>query len=469
MQISSAFPWVEEFKDIDFGDARLRARFCKLIENFSRQPASSFPDAAGTPAALEATYRFFGNSKVSPEKILKPHIESTVRRAVDRGFRVVIAHDTTALSFPGKGRSEIGCVNQGGVGFLAHFSLAIARTKAPFPLGVVGMSPFFRKGEAKGLNPKRNKKDRSSANESHRWWEAVNGTQHLFPADMDPIHVADREADEYGLFTQMTEQKIRFVIRIRQNRKCVRVTGNKSIGKLFDAIAGAETICEREVAISKRGTGRIPTKRKDFQPRNARLAQLHVSATRVTVLRPSFQYADMPKSLTLNCVHVREVDAPAGTEPVDWKLFTNEPIEDEEDVLNVVDDYRARWIIEEYFKALKTGCAYEKRQLENKNSLLNALAAFAPIAWQLLMLKSSGRADFDRPAAEVLTKAQIEVLRAMHPKPLPEPLCMNDAMLAIAAQGGHIRNNGPPGWQVLHRGFQKILTMEIAWVAAKKM
>ena len=41
-------------------------------------------------------------------------------------------------------------------------------------------------------------------------------------------------------------------------------------------------------------------------------------------------------------------------EPVDWLLLTSEPIDTDEQILEVVDIYRARWLIEEYFSALKT-------------------------------------------------------------------------------------------------------------------
>ncbi len=33
----------------------------------------------------------------------------------------------------------------------------------------------------------------------------------------------------------------------------------------------------------------------------------------------------------------------------------------------------------------------------------------------------------------------------------------HEALLAVAALGGHIKSNGPPGWLVLHRGFQDLL------------
>jgi hypothetical protein len=40
-------------------------------------------------------------------------------------------------------------------------------------------------------------------------------------------------------------------------------------------------------------------------------------------------------------------------------------------------------------------------------------------------------------------------------------------MLAIAAEGGHIKNNADPGWQVLGRGYEKLLHMELGHVLAK--
>lgn len=470
MQNYCVFSVQDEFAEIDFGDKRLNSRFEKIINELSRQPSKSFPEATSSAAALEATYRLINNPRVTPEKILSPHVESTIQRAYDFKSRVVVAHDTTALILPGKSRADIGWVNQGGCGFLAHFSLAIARSQTPTALGVLGIHPFFRNGKAKGINPKRGKKNRTSSNESLRWWNAIHQTQHLFPVGVDPIHVADREADDYSLFAEMIANDIRFVIRVRQNRASCQLEGKEKKEKLFDLLDTLSVITQREVPLSKRGTGSFPNNRKTNQPRNVRMATLHISACSLTLQRSQFQYSDLPKNLTLNCVHVYEINAPADAEPVDWKLFTKEAIATEDDVLNVVDDYRARWIIEEYFKALKTGCAYEKRQLENKKSLLNSLAIFAPIAWQLLVLKSARQEpQASRLASEVLTKEQIEVLRAIHSKPLPEPLLIKDALLAIAAEGGHIRNNGPPGWQVINRGLQKIITMEVAWVIAKKM
>ena len=126
----------------------------------------------------------------------------------------------------------------------------------------------------------------------------------------------------------------------------------------------------------------------------------------------------------------------------------------------MIEAYRARWIIEEYFRALKQGCAYEKRQLENVHAIINALAIFVPIAWQLMALRNAARIDLDLPATKVLDRLKLQLLQR-HPKlRLPPRPTSRDAMLAIAQLGGHIKNNGDPGWIVLGRGYDRMLMLE---------
>jgi hypothetical protein len=45
---------------------------------------------------------------------------------------------------------------------------------------------------------------------------------------------------------------------------------------------------------------------------------------------------------------------------------------------------------------------------------------------------------------------------------------IHDALLVVAGLGGHLRQNGDPGWLVLTRGMQKLRDMEIGWAAAER-
>jgi hypothetical protein len=276
------------------------------------------------------------------------------------------------------------------------------------------------------------------------------------------VHVMDREADSYALLAFMEMRGARFVVRMAQDRVLEQEAGPRTVK---DALVGAETIVEREVPISARRASPLPSCRKHHPARMGRLAKLSFSAIKVTLPRPESSRSCPVPTLNINLVHVRELDTAGDEEPVEWRLWTNLPIDSPEQLCAIVDAYRARWMIEEFFKALKSGCAFEKRQLESREALLNTLAVLAPIAWRLLLLRSLSRNDTDTPATMALTVFQLACLRGalkkLHSLTLPDTPTMREAMLGVARLGGHIRNNGDPGWIVLGRGFDKLLTIEL--------
>ena len=71
---------VDEMAGAEFGDQRLSSRLQKIVERFGDAPNMSIPAVTGTRAALEATYRFCNNKKVTPEGCLAPHAQKTIKR-----------------------------------------------------------------------------------------------------------------------------------------------------------------------------------------------------------------------------------------------------------------------------------------------------------------------------------------------------------------------------------------------------
>ncbi len=153
---------------------------------------------------------------------------------------------------------------------------------------------------------------------------------------------------------------------------------------------------------------------------------------------------------------------------MEWLLFTTLPVDSEKQVATVVDNYRARWTIEEFNKALKTGCAYESREFESLHALLIVLAMSLPIACELLWLRSRARHDPDAPATEVVTTQQLKILRLLGSRNVPSKATARDALWAIAGLGGHLKRNGEPGWLVLYRGMQTLLNYEAGFEAGLK-
>ena len=443
-----------EYEGAEFGDQRLNARVKRLAGELSDRPGDSFPDAFPDESQLEAVYRFVNNDRVTLRKVIEPHAAATLRRAKAEQV-VIVAHDTTGFRYEGRGRRGLGRLLQKGSGFYAHMALAVTNDELRDPLGILAVSTIVRGDVRPDRVREHNAKVRRDDRESLRWGKLVEEVSDRCQGVVETIHVMDREADNYELFEYLINGKHRFVIRSHHDRNL------EAGGRLVDALAEAPLVVEREVSLTARVGHSAPAARKIHPPREARNAKLSVSATRVWVKNP----LNKELSLELNLVRVLETEPPTGCAPVEWRLATTEPVDTPEQVLAVVDAYRARWRIEEYFKALKTGCAMEKRQLETLDALLNALGLFIPIAWNLLRLRVLSRQE--QPASKVLNPTQLKVLRASSKKELPEHLSVRDAMLAVAKLGGHLKRNGDPGWITLGRGFERLLILEEGWKLAR--
>lgn len=463
-----------EWRGARLGDARLTRRLMKVGRAMVESPGASFPEMMGDEASLEGAYRFFGNGDVAFDAVLEPHVEQVVQRAAGTS-RLLVVHDTSLFKFAADCADDMGYLHTGGRGFYGHFSLAVDLDGGfPDPLGILACTTWFREEP----NTPKTRRSTPSGGELaaienrpvKRWFEHVGLCRERLGPDRAPIHVMDREADSYLLLSQLRAGAHRFVIRVCRDR--VAREFDEDAGEangpwgLFDELVGAKTgEFLREVHVGHREERTAPKLSKAKPPRDIRRARLAVAAATYDLHRPKYLDA-APTSLRLNVVRVYEVDPPDGAEPVEWRLLTSEPIDTAEDVVAIVDAYRWRWLIEEYFKALKTGCAYPDRRLESREALLVALAVSVPVAWHLLRLRSWGRNRPEEPATRVLTPLQIVVLNHFAPRRMNPTPTVGDAMDAVAAMGGHLRRNGPPGWQILGRAWVKLETLTAGWEAA---
>jgi hypothetical protein len=453
----------EEFGSSSFGDRRLDRRLEKIVTDLGRDPSQSFPDAAGGDAALEATYRFLANDAVTAAAILAPHIAATVKRA-SHCKCVIVAHDTTEFRFGD--REGMGYLSgEGSEGFLAHVSLAIEPGALRMPIGLLARRTWARTTPRpkRATRSKRTDHMPPSERESRRWIEQVEASEQQ--ATVPLIHVMDSEADAYPLLCQLVERKSRFVIRLHANRRVV----DDDAKRLDEKLAVLPARLRRDVPLSARTPSQAARGKKRNTARAGRLAELEVACSRVTLKAPERTDAAFPETVTLSVVHVYEVSAPEGEDRVDWKLATTEPIETMADIETILDTYRARWVIEEYFKAIKTGCAFEKRQLESYDAIIKALSIFCPIAYEMLRLRTLARQDDPRPAREALRASLWTILRHHRQLRLTDEATVRDALMAIAQLGGHIKNNGWPGWIVLCRGYEKLLAMEEGALIAREI
>jgi Transposase DNA-binding/Transposase DDE domain len=448
------------------GDPRRTRRLAAIVEKLAQSPERSFPQVLGHGAELAAFYRFVGNDDVAAADILAPHTVQTAKRCASAGARIVVAHDTTEFNYGRFPRQGLGRVGRGkAFGWYSHFSLAIevSGEDRRVPLGVLACETFSRTGSPKP-HLKHGRNQDNPDNEARRWRRCVDEVREELGPDVPVVHVMDREADDYALMAHMVERGERFVIRQYRQRAMA------SHDDVRDTLDGVEFVAERQVQLSPRRPSDKPAYRKRYPSRRSRTARLSFRATPVVLPRPTTASQSPLPELTLTLVHVIERDVPAGIEPVQWWLWTNETTQTPEQILAVVDAYRARWLIEEFFKALKTGCGVEQRQLESEGALHNTVALFVPIAWRLLLLRTLGTEHGQDPAQLALTPTQLVVLRKTYQGPRNRRLSaqptVREVMMAVAALGGHLPHNGDPGWQTLAAGLQRVQTLEAGYLLA---
>lgn len=484
-------PLVEEYASARLGDARRTQRLVALVERLAPAPGISFPMACRGAAELEGCYRLLSNPKVDWAEVLAPHMEQTLARcqaAAAQGQPLVVAHDTSGVRFAGSEegvRTGLGTLNRGECGFEAHLALACSLPSPQHllahPLGVVGLHPHVRPARPKrtGAQQKKESQQRPRGERESEMWEKLAHTvqQRCTEAGVPHVvHVMDQEADSFRLFWELTRQGCAFVIRTHFNRLVdAGASQTGPAGSLHAALEAAPVLLTREVSLGavkarwKGRTGGTPAKKQPA--REGRTAHLEVRVREGLVLKAS-KYSqrdeDVPSTLTLNAVEVVEPHPPEGQLPVRWVLLTTLPVDTPEAAAHVVDCYRARWSVEELFKALKTGCALEKRQLMSLHALLNALALLLPLAWRLLALRTLAHQAPSTPAADLFSPDELALLRHLSVRVHlgPEPTCA-EALLALAGLGGHLKHNGRPGWQTLARGQDRLTAALEGWLAAR--
>jgi hypothetical protein len=458
---------VPEYSGAALGDERRTRRLQAIARRLEDDPRTAFPNSLQSTAELEGFYRLVNNLAFGARDILEPHRQRTLERASKAGA-VLVVHDTTAAEFSGRTpRRGLGVTTEGKHGFLAHVALVVSATESTIPLGVLGLDTFTRTGEKwREAKKTRSKVRDDPGRESLRWWRAVQAVELARQGRFEAIHIMDAEADFYELLCQMHDQGTRFVVRVGQQKRTVKDGDDDvSLREIADRL---EPMARREVELTSRqyAERRPKSQLKKHPPRDARRANLAIASTTLELKQTKYSAIE-GGSVRLNLVRIWEPNPPKGAPAVEWLLLTSEPATTRAELIAIVDMYRARWIIEEFFKALKTGCSLEQRQLDSYNALQRMLALFVPIAYRLLLLRGMERRRCNASPATAFSVVELRIMRSHDATREMTPMkTLADAMLYLARMGGHLKSNGPPGWQTLARGYQELSARCAGWEAA---
>jgi hypothetical protein len=198
--------------------------------------------------------------------------------------------------------------------------------------------------------------------------------------------------------------------------------------------------------------------------RRARAAELAVRFARVVLCKPQHgAAADLPARVTLTLVDVRETSSPADGKPIHWRLLTTHEVADLGDARHIVDLYRLRWTVEEYFHTLKTaGFDIEAADIGDPQAMTKFVVAAAVAAVTVMQLVKSrdgatdqrlddGFEPADQPILEAIS-ARLEGKTARQRNPHPKG-SLAFAAWVMGRLGGWTGYYGKPGPQVMRRGL----------------
>jgi hypothetical protein len=439
--------WVEEeFATVELYDPRLKRRLFGMARDFYAQPQATVPEACGSQARTKAAYRFFKNERVSMDRVLHAHKESTVER-ISTHEVVLAVQDTTTLNYTThlvtQGLGPIGTGKSVAYGLVVHDTMAFTREGTP--LGLLDVQCWARDPEDRGKKYRR-KELPIEQKESSKWlnsYRAVSEVQRLCPRTM-LVSVGDRESDIYELFLEALRdpQGPKLLIRCESSRK--RKSGSEYLWEKMNRqpVSGIQVV-------------HIPNRGSQI----ARDAKLEVRHAQVELRPPNGKgYAPV----TVWMVYAREIDPPSAvTSPLEWMLLTTVETRTFEQACERLSWYARRWGIEVYHRTLKSGCRIEDRQLESAESLEACLALDMVVAWRIYHLTMLGREVPNHPCIIFFEEAEWKTLYILANKtahlPAKEPT-LREAVRMLASLGGFLgrKGDGEPGTTTLWRGLQRL-------------
>jgi hypothetical protein len=439
------------FGECQLGDQRRTTRLVKLAEQAAARPDGSTPEQTESWGDCKAAYRLFDQDDVTFDAIVGPHCAQT-RAACRPGQVKLLINDTTEIDYgPARRVMGLGPTGNGiGRGFFLHSALMVDVADGRVE-GLAGQILYHRKPKSSRRVAK-NTRRRSADRESAVWGNLVDQVGPA-PSGVKWVHVDDRGADDFEVFSRIQAQGNSCVIRAARLNRWILTTDGRRV-KLNALLE--EPPCRRKIELA------VPA--NDKSPARVALLELRFVELRMplpTVLTPWLRQHRPAEPLPLRVVELREMQPPPGVPPLRWVLYTMEPVTTIAEAQTVIEWYKRRPTIEDYHKALKTGCRVESRYYETSARLERVTGLLSVVAVRLMQLKTAARETPDRPAIEVAPAQWVMLVQAARKKSINPNLTVREFLRAVAGLGGHLgrKGDGEPGWITIWRGFEKLMLL----------
>ncbi len=422
--------WVKrQWHNINLGDVRLNKRAIRVAKALARNPRRPIARAFDEWSGVKAAYRLCASENASHQDIQKPHYEEVIKQAKKGEDAVLFVQDGSELLY-----NSQPCINglgptadASGQGLMMHTCLAVRFDQGQTDvLGLASQTVWVRDEASK-----------KKRNESHVWLETLKKIGSP-PPKSEWITVGDRGSDIHDFMCGAKELGWDFVVRAKYNRHIV-VDGKRD--RLFDWIrrltAGGSTTMYLRARNAEEFSGE---------------AELVLSWGNAAISPPA-----TARTKETACFSFVRVHCPKRPK-LEWIVTTSLPIESADDALRIMEIYRRRWLIEDYHKALKTGCRIEESQLKYAGRILVLLGFLGVIATQLLALRQWARLEPNVPAIERVDSRMLQLVSAYYRLKNPT---LREFWVCVARLGGFLarKGDGDPGWLTIWEGYNRLQDM----------
>lgn len=453
---TSVDPWVsDELDTLDLGHRARNNRARQMLDRMVRHPAGTIAQTFADPAEREGAYRFVESEAFDWKQLARGFYDACVRRCAEHEEVLVVVDGSSYRHTDSQGDDGIGPIGSRRAGARGlKIMAAIAMTPEGVPLGVAAHHLWARSEQPAGDHARRALADKESRHWTDLQREFEDGLAD-FAATCRACYLMDAEADALHVLLRALEGA-RFIVRMQHDRNLAafdRLARPRQELKVLALLESSAPWGTLDVTLPRRGH------------RRARRATLTLRAQQVSVrLREQWtkrRVGDVP----LNVVMAREENAPGGEEPIEWVLWTSEPIATFAEAVRIVRRYALRFRIEGVFFATKTGlCETERAQLESFEALARWITMKLAVAVRAKAILEVSRSEPDVPADREFTRAEIDGALLLHQEncrgttPVGATPTLSQLVTLIAQLGGYTgkSSGGPPGLKTFSRGMEQV-------------
>lgn len=361
-------------------EVRLKNRLGLIRRQLSNSGSAIINRWSGCMSDHRSVFRFFHNPRVNIATMIDEVRQQTIEPVNDE-IHTLVLQDTCELNYNHingllqVNDPDIGLLSDNrSTGFYIHPGLMIGADNG-IPLGISSIQMWNRPFGSPNAVERDYKRQPIEQKTSYRWLKCAQQSRQVVGPKRLLTLVGDRENDIYEFFATVPNESTHVLVRSSWNRKLVN-------GKrLNQELATVDWQGDFHISLSGN------------EHRSKRLAHLAVKWTTIAIAKPYRRrriLSTYPDYVPIQVIKISECadSVPADEAPIDWCLLTTHQVDTLDQALQIIQWYKWRWFIEDFFRVLKTkGLEVESSQLSTGFALKKLVILCMEEAFRILLMR----------------------------------------------------------------------------------